>query len=85
MPLYDIKITRHAVKDIKHLSPKLKNKLKNIITELISENPYIGKALVGELKGNYSYRLTLKDRIIYSVDENKKIVYIKRARTHYGD
>ncbi len=85
MALYDIKITRLAVKDIKHLSPKLKNKLKNILTELICENPYIGKALVGELKGNYSYRLTLKDRIIYSVDENKKIVYIKRARTHYGD
>jgi len=37
------------------------------------------------LKGNYSLRLNIYDRIIYSVSEEKKIVYIKRARTHYGD
>ncbi len=85
MPEYEIKITKQALKDIKRLTPKLKNKLKDILTEIISTNPYIGKALIGELKGNYSYRLTLKDRIIYSIDESKKIVYIKRARTHYGE
>ena len=85
MPDYEIRITKQALKDIKRLSPKLKNKLKDILTELLSENPYIGKALVGDLKGNYSYRLTLKDRLIYSVDEDKKTVYLKRARTHYGE
>jgi len=37
-----------------------------------------------ELAGNYSIRLTLHDRAVYSIDEEKKIVYIKQARTHYG-
>jgi len=82
---YEIKITRQAFKDIQKLDSKLKNKLKNILTELISEDPYSGKKLIGKLKDNYSYRLSIKDRIIYSVDEENKIIYLKRARTHYGE
>jgi hypothetical protein len=30
-------------------------------------------------------RLNLKDRVVYSVDEARKTVYVERARTHYGD
>jgi hypothetical protein len=29
--------------------------------------------------------LNRKDRIIYSIDEKHRIIYIKRAKTHYGD
>jgi len=82
---YSIKITKQALKDIKTLSPKLKNKLRAILSEIISEEPLVGKKLLGELEGNYSYRLSLKDRIIYSIDHKNRIVYLKRARTHYGD
>ena len=82
---YEILVTRQALKDIKLLSPKLKNKVKSILTELISSNPYIGKPLVGDLKGNYSYRINIKDRLVYSIDEDNKKVYLKRARTHYDD
>lgn len=85
MPAYEIMITNQALKDIKQLNPKLKNKLKSILTELISVNPYVAKALVSDLRGNYSYQLTLKYRIIFSIDEDKKIVYLKKARTHYGE
>lgn len=85
MDKYEIRITRQAVKDIRKLSPKMVVKLKSILTEVISKNPYEGKKLIGDLKGNYSLRLNIYDRIIYSVYEEKKIVYIKRARTHYGD
>ncbi len=83
MSKYDIKITKTAVKDINSLSPKLKKKLKEILVEVISENPYLGKKLVGDLSPHYSYRLNIKDRILYLIDEKKKIVYIKRAKTHY--
>lgn len=82
---YDIRITRQAKKDIDTLSPKLKKKLKDILIHLISQNPYAGKKLLGDLAGSYSLRVTLKDRIVYSVDEATKTVYIERARTHYGD
>lgn len=85
MPAYEIKITKQAFKDIKMLSPKLKDKLKGILVNSIAENPFGGKKLIGELQGNYSFRLTFKDRIVYSIDETNKTVYIKRARTHYGE
>jgi len=60
-------------------------KLKQILSEVIAVNPYVGKKLLGSLKGNFSYRLNIKDRIIYSIYKKKKIIYIKRTRTHYGD
>ena len=85
MANYEIKITKTALKDINLLSPKLKEKLKSILIEIISDNPYIGKKLVGDLSPHYSYRLNIKDRILYLINEEKKIVYIKRAKTHYGN
>lgn len=85
MKKYKIFFTKQAFKDIKTLSPKLKIKLRKILTEAISIDPYIGKKLLGELEGSYSYRLNIKDRIVYSVDEKRRCIYIKRARTHYGN
>ena len=82
---YEIRITRQARKDIEMLLPKLKNKLRDLLIHVISRNPYEGKKLLGDLAGSYSYRLSLKDRVIYSIDEGKKTVYLERARTHYGD
>lgn len=85
MSHYNIFFTKEAVKDVQKLTPKLKEKLRNILTNVLNENPHLGKSLTGDLKGNYSYRLNIKDRIVYSIDESKKAVYIKRARSHYGD
>lgn len=85
MAKYEIFFTKQALKDVKSLSPKLKSKLKNLLLEVISQDPYCGKKLLGELAGNYSYRLSLKDRVVYSVDKSKMRIYVKRARTHYGD
>ena len=85
LPLYEIRITRRAEKDIQTLTPKLREKLKDILTEIISRNPFEGKKLIGDLAGSYSYRLTYQDRIVYSVDKGQRIVYLERARTHYGN
>ena len=82
---YEIRITHRAEKDIKKLTPKLKQKLYDILVEVIAKDPFQGKKLIGDLEGSYSYRLTFQDLIVYSVDRMKKIVYIERARTHYGD
>lgn len=81
---FEIQITRRAEKDIQKLSLKLKNKLYAILTEVIATDPYEGKKLLGDLEGSYSYRLNYRDRIVYSIDAKKKIVYLERARTHYG-
>jgi len=40
---------------------------------------------MGDLKGFYSVRRTLKDRIVYTIDETARTVFVHRARTHYGE
>lgn len=82
---WEIRFTKQAKKDVEQLPPKLKDKLRDILLEVLALNPYEGKKLLGDLSGSYSYRLTYKDRIVYSLDEEHRIVYIERARTHYGE
>ena len=83
--LDEVRFTKEAQKDIAKLTPKLKQKLKTIIQDTISINPYEGKKLVGDLAGFYSIRLSLQDRIVYSIDSEQKLIYIHRAKTHYGE
>jgi mRNA interferase RelE/StbE len=83
--LYEVRFTKEAKKDIAKLTPKLKQKLKTTIQDTISINPYEGKKLVGDLAGFYSIRLSLQDRIVYSIDSEQKLIYIHRAKTHYGE
>ena len=80
---FQILITRRAQKDIATLTPKLRKKLREIVVNRIAVNPFDGKKLVGDLRDCWSVRLTLKDRVVYSIDEEKHIVFILRARTHY--
>ena len=81
---YEIRFTREAFKDVKKLSSKLQKKLHEIITSRIVNQPYAGKKLVGDLSGFFSVRLSYQDRIIYTVDEENKTIFIHRAKTHYG-
>ncbi|NLX26390.1 MAG: type II toxin-antitoxin system mRNA interferase toxin, RelE/StbE family [Lentisphaerae bacterium] len=83
--IYEIRFSRQAVKDIHQLTPKLKKKLMEILRNRLAVDPYSGKALVGDLKGFYSVRLSYQDRVVYSIEDQKLIVYIVRAKTHYGD
>jgi mRNA interferase RelE/StbE len=83
--IYEIRFTKEAKKDVAQLSPKLKQKLKKIIQEQITSNPYGGKKLVGDLTGFFSLRLNYKDRILYTIDDQQKLIYIHRVKTHYGE
>ena len=83
--LYQIKFTKQAQKDIEKLSPKNKQKLKDILRHKIAIEPESGKALKGMLKGYYSVRLNLQDRIVYRIENGECLVVIIRARTHYGE
>ena len=82
---WEVRFTRQAKKDADRLSPRLRTKLRDVLVEVLSVNPYEGKRLLGDLSGSYSYRLTHKDRIVYSLDEERRIIYVERARTHYGE
>lgn len=85
MPDYEVRLTREAVKDLAKLSPKLKKKLRDILENRIAVVPFSGKRLVGDLECYYSVRLTYQDRIVYSVDEGRRLVIVHRTRTHYGE
>ncbi len=84
MSQYEIRFTKEAIKDFKKLTPKIQGKLRAILSESISSDPHCGKCLVGELAGYWSFRLTYSDRIVYSIDESTKTVFIHRTKTHYG-
>ncbi|MEB3189806.1 MAG: type II toxin-antitoxin system mRNA interferase toxin, RelE/StbE family [Snowella sp.] len=85
MANYQLLFSRQAQKDIAELSPKQKTKLQKILIEILAENPYQGKILKGSLVGLRSYRLNLKDRILYEIYESEKTILIIRAKSHYGD
>lgn len=85
MGLYEIRFTKEAAKDVKKLPLNLQKKLKYILLNEIAVNPYGEKRLVGDLAGFFSVRLSYKDRIVYSVEDKARIVFIHRTRTHYGD
>ena len=81
---WEVRFTKQARKDVEKLSPKLRRKLRDILVEALAEDTYLGIRLVGDLEGSYSYLLTYRDRIVYSLDEKRRILYVERARTHYG-
>jgi toxin YoeB len=85
MNSYTILFSKQAQKDIKELMPQQRAKLQGILNNKLAINPYLGKALQGDLSGLRTYRLSLKDRIVYEVYEDEKTILIIRARTHYGD
>jgi mRNA interferase RelE/StbE len=82
---WEIRFTKQARKDVEKLSPKLREKLRDILVEVLALGPYEGKRLLGDIEGRYSYRLTYNDRIVYSLDEKHHLLSVERARTHYGD
>ncbi len=82
---FEVRITRVAEKDIRRLSPKLRDKLYDILTVVLARDRFQGKKLIGDLAGSYSYRLSYQDRIVYSIDAKKRVLYVERAATHYGD
>ena len=85
MKPFKVRFTQEAAKDVRKLSPRLKRKLREILTADIAVAPFSGKKLVGDLSGFYSVRLTHKDRIVYSVDATMRTIFVHRARTHYGE
>ena len=83
--VYKVRFTKEAKKDVDKLTPKLKKKLKSIIQDTLSISPYSGKKLVGDLTSFYSIRLSYQDRVLYTINDEQKLIYIHRTKTHYGE
>ena len=78
---YKVIFHKNAVKDAEKLkSAGLDKKAKDLI-EIIAKNPFENppsyEKLVGNLTGAYSRRINIQHRLVYSVDEENKIVKVK--------
>ncbi|MCD4776394.1 MAG: type II toxin-antitoxin system RelE/ParE family toxin [Candidatus Aegiribacteria sp.] len=85
MKKYEIRFTKEAIKNIRRLNDRETGKLQDILLKQVAQNPKSGKRLVGDLKGYFSICLSYRNRIVYSIDDEKNIIYVHRAGTHYGD
>ncbi len=72
--IFKILIADHAAEALRTLHPHIKKKLKTAF-KTIASDPYAGKALVDELSGLRSYRVS-RFRIIYRVVQEKRIEVI---------
>ena len=85
---YRIVITKSAQKDKEKIKqqPALKKKVNNLL-EIIKDNPYQNsppyEKLLGNLSECYSRRINIQHRLVYTVDEEQKVVKIISMWTHY--
>lgn len=85
--MYKIEYHKKAVKEIQKLKESnLDTKAKKLI-DLIKENPYQTpppyEKLTGDLKGLYSRRINIQHRLLYKVEEDKKVIKILSLWSHY--
>ena len=88
MVVWRLVYTKQAPKDAHKIAQAgLKEKALKLL-EVIEKDPYITppryEKLQGDLHGSYSRRINIQHRLVYQVDEKKRIVKVIRLWTHYG-
>ena len=87
----DCKILMHrdVEKDLNRLQKKQAEKAKEKISKTPNypnnDSPEDSELLKGDLKGWLSQRISKKDRLVYKIESDKKIVYIAAAYGHYDE
>ncbi|MFH1712867.1 MAG: type II toxin-antitoxin system RelE/ParE family toxin [Candidatus Jacksonbacteria bacterium] len=82
---YQVVLKKAAQKNLARIDQRYKPRISFVLLEL-SNNPYLGKKLKGELRDFYSLRVW-PYRIIYQIIKNKLIVFvvqIKHRQRAYG-
>ena len=87
MVTWNLAYSKFALKDAKKVSATgLRDKAQNLLDLLAVDpfqNPPPYEKLVGDLKGAYSRRINIQDRLVYEVFRKEKTVRILRMWTHY--
>lgn len=77
--MFRIFLITPARKDLKSLSPEIRNQIDSVYFPLLSADPYIGKALKPPFKGYRSFSFTNEGkeyRILYKIEKNELVVLI---------
>lgn len=89
--IYEIIFSKLAVNQIAELKKSdiiAYKKLVKLLIEL-TEHPYTGigqsEILKYNLSGKWSHRISDKHRLVYSIDDEKVVVYVITAKGHYTD
>ena len=83
--MYKILFSKQACKDYEKVkTSKLKKQVLHLL-ETVEQNPFQPpyEKLLGDLEGAYSRRINIQHRLVYTVSEEDKTVYILRMWTHY--
>jgi toxin YoeB len=84
---YQLFFSKAAQKDAEKLKRSHLNDKCKILLQIIKEDPFTKippfERLLGDLNGFYSRRINIQHRLIYSVNENEKIIKILRMWSHY--
>lgn len=87
MPKYQVKFRKSSRGDLKKLKHSPLRKKFDEIVQKLSDNPSDPsdsfERLVPPENNYYSRRLNIQHRVVYSIDEEYKIVYIYSAGNHY--
>jgi Txe/YoeB family toxin of toxin-antitoxin system len=84
---WTVVLSRQAVKDARKFSraglkPQTEKLLLLLEHDLFSTSPRFEK-LVGNLNGFYSRRINIQHRLVYQLDEKRRVVHMLRMWTHY--
>mgnify|MGYP000095843326 CR=1 FL=1 len=86
---YDILMHRDVKKDWKYLNEAYVKEAKEKIIKTpkhpFNDSEKDSEKLKRELKGWFSQRIGIKDRLVYKKDANNKVVYIATVCDHYKD
>lgn len=81
-------IARNEVAKLEKSESQAFKKIEKLLKEL-AEHPYTGtgkpKPLGGDRTGQWSRRITDKHRLVYTIEDEKLIVLVLSASSHYGD
>ena len=87
--MYEITYRRQVLKDIPKLKENGLNKKAKQLIDILKNNPYQNpppyEKLVGDLSGAYSRRINNKHRLVYQINEEKKVIRVLSIWTHYGN
>ncbi|HET9227641.1 MAG TPA: Txe/YoeB family addiction module toxin [Thermoanaerobaculia bacterium] len=79
--------TKQARKDARKLAASGLRPRAEELLQILEEDPFRNppryEKLVGDLEGAYSRRINIQHRLVYSVDEEEKVVKVIRMWTHY--
>lgn len=77
--MFNVRFTGHARKQFESIhDDKLKNRLLAIF-KYLAQNPHLGKPLVGEMKGQWSYK-TFSYRIVYHIAKQELTIIILKIQ-----